>query len=85
MVLNELQKRYKELRAIYEEAFEAGDWDTVEEVESDYIETEAQLIEKGLEIAGKHMRKEYVETIRQNWTDERYTDRIVGLMLRLQA
>jgi hypothetical protein len=84
--MNEIQKAYATAKAAYETAFEAKNWELVDQLEDAYIEAQLTLIDWTIEQVEKTglMPKEDIEFIRKNMNNEQM-DKIAEMGLRLQA
>lgn len=82
--MTELQAKYVAVKAAYDEAFKMENWELVDQLEDDYIETEFALVEWSFEEVQKtgKMSAEECEMLRKNSNLEQWS-RMVDLALRL--
>lgn len=74
MKLNELQNLYIQRKAAYEAAAEVGNWDLVEKLEDDYIQSEFDLVKWGLDQAVEmnRMSQEDAEMVFRNMPIDKF-------------
>jgi len=84
--MHKVQTEYAKAKAAYDAAFEAKNWELVDQLEDAYLEAEMALIEWTLEQVEKSglMPKEEIEFIRDNMGPEQM-EKIAELGFRLQA
>ena len=83
--MNKLQKEYLKLKSMYDQAVNNEDWDRVEEMEDNSIETEYNLVKWSFHEAIKAgMKKEEADYMLKNSSLEQY-QKFVSLALQLKA
>ncbi|RNB59516.1 hypothetical protein EDM57_05080 [Brevibacillus gelatini] len=85
--MNHIQTAYLKMKAAYNQAFAAENWDLVEQLEDEYIEAEIALVNWAIDQAVNTglMSQEEEKNLRTRWVLESYRDKIISLALRMSA
>lgn len=79
----EIKKKYLQIKAQYEEAMKEENWEAVEELEDKYIDAEAEFVEAMLETLKDKIGEKQHKTLKENWMNPQYTEKVIGLLLKL--
>lgn len=79
----ELKKKYLQIKAQYENAMKEENWEAVEELEDEYVELEVRFVETMLDTLKDKLGEKQHKTLKENWTNPKYTEKVVGLLLKL--
>ena len=79
----ELKQQYLNIKAQYEKAMKDENWEAVEELEDKYLDAEAEFVEAMLETLKDKIGEEQHKTLKENWMNPQYTEKVIGLLLKL--
>jgi len=79
----ELKQKYLQIKAQYEKAMKEENWEAVEELEDKYIEAEIKFVETMLDILKDKLGEKQHKTLKENWMNPQYSEKVVGLLLKL--
>ena len=85
--MNEIQKKYIQAKAAYEAAVRSHEWELADKLSDEFLDAEAKLVKWAFEKIDETGMMSDVElsTMWKNWTNPKYTDRILDLCVRLKA